>query len=102
VQKLKDARSEAAKEIEAYKKQKEAEFAAFEKEVSASAISRVNKVFLGESDPGVLDRASGRDTIVLGIIHHGSVRGSRLRLNIADILRTNVIRQLPGLWLAIH
>jgi V-type H+-transporting ATPase subunit G len=34
VQKLKDARSEAAKEIEEYKKQKEAEFNAFEKEVS--------------------------------------------------------------------
>lgn len=34
VQKLKDARSEAAKEIEQYKKQKEAEFTAFEKEVS--------------------------------------------------------------------
>lgn len=35
-QKLKDARSEAAKEIEAYKKEKEAEFAKFEQEVSKS------------------------------------------------------------------
>lgn len=35
VQKLKDARSEAAKEIEEYKAKKEAEYKKFESEVSA-------------------------------------------------------------------
>jgi V-type H+-transporting ATPase subunit G len=37
VQKLKDARSEAAKEIEEYKAKKEAEYKKFESEVSAFA-----------------------------------------------------------------
>lgn len=38
VQRLKDARSEAAKEIEEYKKQKEAEFKAFEASVRLGAL----------------------------------------------------------------
>jgi len=36
-QKVKDARSEAQKEIEEYKKQKEAEFKKFEEEVSRNS-----------------------------------------------------------------
>ena len=41
VQKLKDARSEAAKEIEEYKAKKEAEYKKFESEVSASILGGV-------------------------------------------------------------
>lgn len=37
IQKLKDARSEAAKEIEEYKASKEAEFAKFENDVSVGS-----------------------------------------------------------------
>ena len=42
VQKLKDARSEAAKEIEQYKDSKEQEFKKFESEVSRSSLCSVN------------------------------------------------------------
>jgi hypothetical protein len=41
VQRLKDARTEAAKEIEEYKKSKEAEFKAFEQSVCLAPLSLV-------------------------------------------------------------
>jgi len=47
VQKLKDARAEAAKEIEAYRAQKDKDFTTFESEVSKEGIESI--VFLREN-----------------------------------------------------
>lgn len=101
-QKLKDARSEAAKEIEAYKSQKEEEFKKFESEVSGpSLVSRswiMGVAFVGATESRCMpaDRSSSS--------HHPttSYQPTSTPIDLVPSLNSTLTAHLPNLIIPIH